>query len=463
MKKIAAFFKPRPGTLLSPAADFLMAGGASIILFVAIWPLNLSDMSTSLGFWVTGFYFSAFLINYPHFTASYQLLYQDLGEYFFSYRENPRFSLKLWWAGLVVPVLMLAYFIFALTASTPYYMGYLANAMILTVGWHYVKQIFGCVVVLSAAKHIYYDKLERYAILTPLYLLWFVYYAGVNIGKETVYYFGVPYQPLGIPASLVEYLTLLLYISMFAGAIVLARKFIKNQLLPPLAAAAAFISIFIWFWPSNQGNIFYIVIVPFFHSLQYLLFVSAYKKNQAIEQDKANQAKAKTNYGLTFILSSLFIIIPIAIVALVMNKQIVVRLETVLQTYLQQTAIGLPQILTALTFVAVFALFMYIGRLLLKKSKPLLYIATFIVQVLVFGAMLFSLIPAALDILVAYNFLPSIFNYDSALYGTTLYLFFFTVFVNIHHYFIDNVIWKRDNPNVRQYLYTHDEDMFELH
>jgi hypothetical protein len=28
------------------------------------------------------------------------------------------------------------------------------------------------------------------------------------------------------------------------------------------------------------------------------------------------------------------------------------------------------------------------------------------------------------------------------------------MWINIHHYFIDNVIWRRDNEDVRKYLFA---------
>ena len=45
-------------------------------------------------------------------------------------------------------------------------------------------------------------------------------------------------------------------------------------------------------------------------------------------------------------------------------------------------------------------------------------------------------------------------GYDQAVFGATLFLFIGWTFINIHHYFIDNVIWRRDNPEARRYLFT---------
>jgi hypothetical protein len=38
--------------------------------------------------------------------------------------------------------------------------------------------------------------------------------------------------------------------------------------------------------------------------------------------------------------------------------------------------------------------------------------------------------------------------------GVRVFLFAFWVFINVHHYFIDNVIWRSENPEVKQYLFA---------
>ena len=42
--------------------------------------------------------------------------------------------------------------------------------------------------------------------------------------------------------------------------------------------------------------------------------------------------------------------------------------------------------------------------------------------------------------------------YDHQLFGPELAMFCLMIFINIHHYFIDNVLWRRDNQALRQYL-----------
>jgi hypothetical protein len=43
--------------------------------------------------------------------------------------------------------------------------------------------------------------------------------------------------------------------------------------------------------------------------------------------------------------------------------------------------------------------------------------------------------------------------YDTATFGGTLFVFMFWVFINVHHYFLDNVMWRRENPDTRRYLF----------
>ncbi|PYR65102.1 MAG: hypothetical protein DMF88_21055, partial [Acidobacteria bacterium] len=109
------------------------------------------------------------LINYPHFLISYKL----------AYSRGRAFVTAHWWQLLVVPAALIATFAFAYAYySTPVsqlpifsmlssdlrglgtnaqafsgprlgdlLFGLTFNVMIFTVGWHYTKQVFGCMMV----------------------------------------------------------------------------------------------------------------------------------------------------------------------------------------------------------------------------------------------------------------------------------------------------------------------------
>lgn len=60
---------------------------------------------------------------------------------------------------------------------------------------------------------------------------------------------------------------------------------------------------------------------------------------------------------------------------------------------------------------------------------------------------------------LAFWWLPRWLNahvgYDHTLFGSELFLFLFWVFINVHHYFMDTVLWRKGNPDVQKYLFAH--------
>ena len=62
----------------------------------------------------------------------------------------------------------------------------------------------------------------------------------------------------------------------------------------------------------------------------------------------------------------------------------------------------------------------------------------------VLGGLLFWGAPFALDTLV---------GYDQAVFGTALFFFVGWTFIGIHHAVMDNVIWRRENPDTRRHLF----------
>ncbi|TIP53695.1 MAG: hypothetical protein E5X56_33085, partial [Mesorhizobium sp.] len=68
----------------------------------------------------------------------------------------------------------------------------------------------------------------------------------------------------------------------------------------------------------------------------------------------------------------------------------------------------------------------------------------FIIIGSILGILGFWLVPIALSVLVPYN---------KEVFGSSLFLFIAWIFINVHHYFLDNVMWRRGNPEVSKYLF----------
>ena len=82
------------------------------------------------------------------------------------------------------------------------------------------------------------------------------------------------------------------------------------------------------------------------------------------------------------------------------------------------------------------------GRAWLRTASAGL--ARFAVVGGVVGLVGFWWAPAALDILV---------GYDRAVFGAALFFFMAWTFVGIHHAFMDNIIWRRENTETRRHLF----------
>jgi hypothetical protein len=72
-------------------------------------------------------------------------------------------------------------------------------------------------------------------------------------------------------------------------------------------------------------------------------------------------------------------------------------------------------------------------------------VARFVLVGMVLGFIGFMALPTVLEASLA----P-----DPAVWGGTVFVFILSAFINLHHYFIDNVIWRRDNEDVRRYLFA---------
>lgn len=59
--------------------------------------------------------------------------------------------------------------------------------------------------------------------------------------------------------------------------------------------------------------------------------------------------------------------------------------------------------------------------------------------------------------LSGFYWLPRLFDqvvsYDTDVFGPAAFMFMFWIFINIHHYFVDNVIWRRENPDTARFLF----------
>ena len=366
--------------------DFWLLGGASILVwlvmigvqgFRASWAVdqhfkNLTNTAASL----------ALFINYPHFLISYKLAYQRGGAFV---RQHS-------WQLLVVPAALLAIFALAYAMfETP--VGTLPlvpeiagavgswagigqvlsgprvgdllftavfNFMMLTVGWHYTKQVFGCMMVYAYFDGYAMTQAQRDLTKRALLTIWVMNFVHTNIGGSQNVFSQFRYYSFDLPDAAAP-LSLLLVAGGFALVVykVFWANYRERAAVPSFNMLVPFIALYVWWLPQTRQFEFYFLLTPLFHSLQYLAFV--YKMEDTRLRGEPNRE-------------------------------------------LRGTAV--------------------------------------IVGVILAGWLAFELVPNSLD-----NLLGT--------FAAWQMFFFFTaamLFINIHHYFIDNVLWRFRDPRVKAYL-----------
>jgi hypothetical protein len=354
---------------LSEAVEFLLTGGATLLLlplaYVYRESVGLEESQLLAGFLL---FHAAVVINNPHFAVTYLLFYANARERAFgsSYAAAQRARYLL--AGVVVPLALGAWAISALVVHSARSLGLMIQLMFLLVGFHYVKQGFGVLTILSARRGARYEPRERSVVLAHCFAAWL--YGRTNPrdpGRPSVVD-DVLYTSLPHPAGL-DHVTFALFVATgVALAVVLLGKWRREGRPPPLSPLTGLL-VTVWLWTAfSRIDPLFAYLIPALHSIQYLYFVWLLRRNQAREES------------------------------------------------------GPP------AFRSV------------SRSLVMLSLAS-----LALGWVLFRGVPNLFDELFVL-----IDPIDPL--GTTPYLAAIGTFVNLHHYFMDWVIWRRENPEVRYLL-----------
>jgi hypothetical protein len=366
--------------------DFWLLGGASLLVWAVMFSVDGFRASWAVDQHFKNLTYTAaslsLLVNYPHFLISYKL----------AYSRGRAFVTTHWWQLVAVPLLMTAVFVVAYFAfETPVaglplvgtLTGALApwgtnaqllsgprlgdllftatfNVMIFTVGWHYTKQTFGCMMVYAHFDRYPLTKAQRDLTKYALLSIWGMNFVHSNLsGAQNTFsqfkYYSFDFPNIAGPMA---------ELAVAAGLVLVVYKvFYANYratgVVPSLNLLAPFLALYVWWMPQTRQFEFYFLLTPLFHSLQYLAFV--YKMEDT-------------------------------------------RLRGTRHRELRGTAL--------------------------------------VVGVVLAGWLAFEFLPNSVDnLLGTFNAWQMFFFFTAAM-----------LFINIHHYFIDNVLWRFRDPHVRGYL-----------
>lgn len=336
------------------------------MLFLLAWlarsTLPLDDAELAFGF---TFFYAAHLINDPHFAVSYLLFYQHARERALGPAFPRGQRVRYWLAGLVVPVALVSWAAQALWQRSAQSFGLLLQLMFLLVGWHYVKQGFGVLMVLAARRNVRFSLAERRVLLAHALTGWAYAWANPYDPGHAAEEKGVLYSTLAQPAWLEQVALLAFLLTLPPLVWVLVQRQRRAGLLPLLSPLTGYLCS-IWAWSIfSSADPLVRYAIPALHSLQYLYFVWLLKSAQAREREREPW------------------------------------FETAAPTRLAKLAAG----------------------------------------ALALGWLLFHGLPGWLD------------GARPGPLGATPYFAALYAFVNIHHYFMDSVLWRRENPDTR-YLHA---------
>lgn len=81
-----------------------------------------------------------------------------------------------------------------------------------------------------------------------------------------------------------------------------------------------------------------------------------------------------------------------------------------------------------------------------SSIRPTLRLAFFAVSAYGLGYIGFWALP---------EWLNANIDYPKDLFGESLFFYLFWIFINVHHYFLDTVMWRKGNPDVQAHLFSH--------
>ena len=359
--------------LFGPVIDFMGLGGLSVLVLIALCLVgNPEAFQPKLAVF---FLVVADIVNHPHFAHSYQIFYRD-----FRRKIGPATAMTLRWrywvAGIIAPIAIVAFYAITLSIGDVTWIGYLLNVMFFLVGWHYVKQGYGMLSVDSVLKKKFFSESEKKLLLHNAYAGWAFSYVYANrvLSERTM--FGISDFTFDIPEP-VFWITLVI---MVGFGVMTARMFGQRvragKGLPHTGVMAYLTSIYLW-QIAIRFNPLFVIVIPAFHSLQYMMVVSRFQIN--VETENVSN--------------------------------------------------GRGALLTRLC-----------------RNAPL----AGLIQFYVIGACLGFLAFWALPGLVT-----GLTEGEASGFPVGWAFAMFWIFVNVHHYLLDNVMWRKGNPDVAKHLFAH--------
>jgi hypothetical protein len=351
------------GALFGSRIDFLLLGGASLLILpaFAIW-LDPSMRHSLLRLTL----YISIVVNQPHFAHSYQIFYRGFRAKAFGDVLPAHLRQRYLIAGVGVPLALCLFFAASIGRNDAILLGFGANLMYLLVGWHYVKQGYGILIVDSVRKRRPLSARLKKLLWINAIACWIAAWLTVNHGvSRPGIVSGIRFHSLPVPGFVYWFGIAFAVAAALAVFFTMIRDARATKNWPPLNGLVAYVvTLYLWIAFVRLDPLF-LLVTPALHSLQYLAVVWRLEINR--------------------------------------NGRV--------------SASGL--------------------------ASPYLKLAIFVAAGIVLGYLGFKTVP---------NWMDAHLTLDKTVFGATPFLFISSIFINVHHYFLDNVSWRGENPEMKLLL-----------
>ena len=267
--------------IFSPTLDFLCVGGIGIFALAAV-ALSPADFS-SYAYWPATILGLQILFNFPHFVASYRLLYQSK-EIIYRYK----------WASIYLPIVLGSYLVFSLVHPVVFrepindkysHLADLVSGMYLAA--HYAGQTWGMVASFAFLGGLQILKIERQMLRTVLlvFVAWHVAIANHLVPKYTL--FAPELKPF--LDRLFDVITPVAHIAMVVAIGVFVRMGYRTRRVPPLSALVPIPLLYLGYLVFTRGHAG-LLLLQVCHALQYLIFPLRVEINRSnIDEGRAER------------------------------------------------------------------------------------------------------------------------------------------------------------------------------
>ncbi len=290
--------------MITPFIDGLFGGGLSIVLVIALivakilYPgMNLLQLEVGL---LIIFYLNL-IINWPHFMASYRILYAEPK----TIREHP-------FVAIGIPVgffLLLAYIVgYAFMAGTDqvaqsvWITGIklaLFALMSVQLAWHYTGQSWGMTASYLFIGGFRMEAIERHLIRSGFYALMIFHVIRLFSREEflqTSFFFGEEISSMIVSFSntvLLPFWRVILLATIAAGLVGFNRMAERTGQDIPKRSWIPWVATYSWYFMADflGADLFAIAAIQIFHALQYLSFPLRVELNHFSDTHQANDGK----------------------------------------------------------------------------------------------------------------------------------------------------------------------------